>query len=676
MKQWIVKKSDDVAVQNIVEKTDLSKTAAKILSARGFNDIESLRDFFDFRELEDPFELIDMDKAADAVNDAVQNGEKICIYGDYDCDGVTATAILYSYLQMMGADVICYIPERSEGYGLNKTAIEKINNENAGLIITVDNGISAFDEAEYIAELGMKLVITDHHRPSDTLPRAIAVVDPHRSDCPSAFKELAGVGVALKLIAACEGDYTAALEEYSALAAIGTVADIVSLTGENRIIVTRGIESIKNTENIGLGALLDKCGISPDKIDSKTISFTLAPRINSAGRFGSAITALNALVSEDEDALEYVDELITLNSKRKEAEAKIYDEILEFIEKNPSVLYERVLVLAGEGWHHGVIGIVAAKLLNIYEKPVFLISVDPDGNATGSVRSVDGFNVFNALAACEDKLIKYGGHEKAGGFSLKSCNIEGFTELLFEYANTEFDEIPPLYLTADTVIRADELTVDNIKSLSVLEPFGEGNSEPVFLIRGAKVANIYSLGKGNHVKISFTYDGITGQAVMFFKRVTELEFSVNDIIDMLVNISVNEYMGKESLSIKVIDYRLSGLDQNKYLNAKRAYERFVCRQKLSDSYLKAMTPTREEFVNVYKTLRALKKTSFDRLYCKLAVYRINFAKMLITLDVFDEMKLAKVDHAKKTAEILKATERVDLNNSKILNALKAPCFQK
>ena len=675
MKQWIVNKPDETAVGKILMKTNLSKTAAQILVSRGLSDLNELNDFFNSDELEDPFALIDMDKAADAVNNAIAQGDKICIYGDYDCDGVTSTAILYSYLEMTGADVICYIPERSEGYGLNKLAIDRIFHEGVSLIITVDNGISATDEAEYIASLGMTLVITDHHQPPEILPKAAAVVDPHRADCPSKFKELAGVGVALKLIAACEGDYTAALDEYSALAAIGTVADIVSLTGENRIIVRRGIENLKNTENYGLCALMEKCSITPDKISAETIAFTLAPRINSAGRFGSPITALNALVSDDESAEDYADELMTLNSKRKEAEAKILQEILLFIEEYPSVLHERVLVLAGKGWHHGVIGIVAAKLMDLYEKPVFLISVDENKNATGSVRSIDGFNVFDALSACKDTLIRFGGHEKAGGFFLKEDSIEAFKDMLINYADSTFPDMPPMYLTADKIIMPDELDCDNIKTLGVLEPFGEGNKEPVFLIPGAQVQSVNSIGKGRHVKFSFSYNGITEQAIIFFKPIVELEFSAGDRIDILATVNVNEYGGKESLSIKVIDYRLSGIDQKKYLNASRAYEAFMRSETLGENYIKAITPSREDCVVVYKTLGVLKKTSFDRLFTRLINNNINYAKMRVSLDIFEEMSLAKINVAQKTAEIKKPTSRVNLEDSYILQSLKKSCDQ-
>lgn len=670
MKQWKIAKADENICSDILRKTNLSKTSAEILVSRGLTDLNELNDFFNGDELEDPFCIKDMDKAVEAVNRALQSGSKICVYGDYDCDGVTSTAILYSYLEMLGADVIYYIPERSEGYGLNKLAIDKIFHEGVSLIITVDNGISAIDEADYIKALDMELVITDHHQPSDVLPKAYAVVNPHRSDCGSKFKELSGAGVALKLIAAIEGDYSAVMEQFCEISAIGTVADVVSLTGENRIIVRQGLEYLKNTENIGLSCLMEKCSLSPDKINSSTVAFTIAPRINAAGRFGSAETALQALICEDESAEEFSDELILLNSKRKETQDKILAEIMAFIDEYPDVLHERVLVLAGRGWHNGVIGIVAAKLLSIFLKPVFLISLNDDGVGVGSARSVDGYNIFDALSACKNTLLKFGGHEKAGGFTVREEDIESFKESLLDYSKQNFEKMPKLMICADKVIAASELSVENIKSLSVLEPYGEGNREPVFAILSATVLNIYSIGKGKHSRITVNYGGVTEQALFFNSPPASLEFSRGDKIDMLTNISINEYNGKESLTIKVIDYRLSGINQSRYFAAFDAYEAFKRGESLDESYLRAMTPERGELVTVYKTVQELRSAKYDRLFFPLISKNINYAKMRISLDIFEELGLVELSASKQTVTALKATKKVDLDNSYILQALK------
>lgn len=670
MKQWKIAKADENICSEILRKTNLSKTVAEILVSRGFTNLSELNEFFNGDELEDPYCVKDMDKAVEAVNRALQKGEKICIYGDYDCDGVTSTTILYSYLEMMGADVSYYIPERSEGYGLNKLAIDKIFHDGVSLIVTVDNGISAIDEADYIKALDMELVITDHHQPPDVLPKAAAVVNPHRSDCCSKFKELSGAGIALKLIAAIDGDYSAVLEQFGEIASIGTIADIVSLTGENRIIVRRGLEYLKNTENIGLSRLMEKCSLSPDKINSSSIAFTIAPKINAAGRFGSAETALQALINEDESAEEFADELIFLNSKRQETQDKILAEILAFIDEYPDILHERVLVLAGRGWHHGVIGIVAAKLLNLFAKPVFLISLNDDGIGVGSARSVEGYNIFDALSVCKKILVKFGGHEKAGGFTVKEENIESFKEILLNYSEKNFHKMPKLMICADKVIAPSELSVENIKSMSVLEPYGEGNKEPVFAMLGATVLSIYSIGKGRHSRVTVSYGGKSEQILFFNFPNSSLEFSRGDKIDMLTNISVNEYNGNKSLMIKVMDYRLSGINQSRYFAAFDAYEAFKRGEHLDISYIKAMNPERAELVAVYKTVQELKTVKFDKLYFSLISKNINYAKLRICLDVFEELGLVEVSASKQSVTALKVTKKVDLENSYILQALK------
>lgn len=670
MKLWKINKPDENIVSDVLRRTDLSRTAAEILVSRGIYETDALDEFFNRDELSDPFEIIDMDKAADAINEAVSVGERICIYGDYDCDGVTSSSLLYLYLEMLGADVFCYIPERSEGYGLNTLAIDRIAQQGAELIITVDNGISAIDEAQYIKDLGIKLVITDHHQPGEVLPEAIAVVDPHRADCPSEFKELAGVGVALKLAAACEGgDYSAVFEQFADLAAVGTIADLVSLTGENRIIVSRGLRYLENTENAGLNSLMNKC--LNGSIDSTSVAFGIAPRINAAGRFGSPMTAFKALTADsEEEADEYVDQLISLNNSRRSTEDSIMSEILAFINENPEVLYERVLVLAGRGWHSGVIGIVAAKLLNLFSKPVFLMTVDESGNGIGSARSIDGYNIYEALSACKDILVKYGGHEKAGGFTVRERDIEEFRSRLLDYSKDRFPVMPSQTISVDMIIKPAELTVENIKTLSILPPYGEGNPEPVFAVPGARVTGITPLKGGKHSKITFEYGGVKEQALFFFCSPENLGFAVYDTVDILVNISVNVYAGKESLSIKVIDRRLSGMNQNKYIAAANAYEAYKRGEQLSDSYISAMTPKREELVTVYKELGALRAAGIDCLYSRVAGHGINFAKFKISIDIFEETGLAAVSAADRTVSIKKVKERVDITKSKILTTLK------
>ncbi|MBQ1434180.1 MAG: single-stranded-DNA-specific exonuclease RecJ, partial [Ruminococcus sp.] len=436
MFKWKIERCDEAKVAEFQSRTDLNRLTLEVLSARGYNDLDSIVDFFTDTELEGPSALIDMDKAVEHIEQAIDSYDLICIYGDYDCDGITSTTILFNYLESMGANVMYYIPEREAGYGMNIEAVEELAEKGVKLIITVDNGISAIEEAKKCKELGIKLVVTDHHQPGEELPDALAVVDPHRTDCPSNFKDLCGAGVALKLCAALDGgSYDAVFEQYADICAIGTVADIVPLNGENRTIVKRGLQYLPNTEIPGLDMMLDKLKIDRKAIGSEHIGFRIGPVINASGRFGSPLTAVKALTSEDpEDAESYVETMITLNTMRRSAEADIMKEIEAYIDEHPEVLWHRVLVLAGKGWHHGVIGIVASKVLDKYSKPTIIISIEENGMARGSARSVKGFNIHTCLTYCEELLIKYGGHECAGGFSLLEEKLDAFRDKIYEFA--------------------------------------------------------------------------------------------------------------------------------------------------------------------------------------------------------------------------------------------------
>ncbi|MBQ9375595.1 MAG: single-stranded-DNA-specific exonuclease RecJ, partial [Ruminococcus sp.] len=425
MKKWKVNKPDQKFVADFMRKCDLSKLVLEIMVSRGYTDFNRIAGFFSEKNLDDPFIIKDMQAAVDTINEAVDAYDLICVYGDYDCDGVTATTILYDYLLNMGANVTYYIPERADGFGMSISAVEKLHDMNVQLIVTVDNGIAAVAEADRIAELGMKLVITDHHQPPEKLPKAKAIVNPHRQDCPSGFKELCGAGVALKLCAALDdGNYDMILEQYADICALGTIADIVSLKGENRTIVQNGLMYLKNTENLGLSYLMEKANVNRDKLDSVSVAFQIAPRINAAGRFGSPLTAVKALLTEDDNEAEQLAEtLVTLNSQRKDTENKIMSEIFEYIDNNPQILNQRVLVLTGKGWNTGVIGIVSSRIMDYYGKPNVIISIDENGVGRGSARSIPGFSIFKCFTYAGDFLEQYGGHECAGGLTVIESNI-------------------------------------------------------------------------------------------------------------------------------------------------------------------------------------------------------------------------------------------------------------
>lgn len=667
MKKWKINQPDEKCVSEFIKKCDLNRLTLEVMSSRGYNDFDQIAEFFSKSELSDPFTITDMDKAVESINEAVDAYDLICVYGDYDCDGVTATSILYNYLESIGANVMYYIPEREAGYGLNIEAVRMLHEKDVKLIVTVDNGVSAVKEAEEIYSLNMKLVITDHHQPPIILPKAEAIVDPHRDDCKSLYKDLAGVGVALKLCAALDdGNYEAVVEQYADICAIGTVADIVPLTGENREIVKRGLQLLPNTDVLGLDKLLEKTKIDRNSITSTNIAFRLAPVINASGRFGSPITAVKALLSEyDDEAENYVETILNLNTQRKEAETEIMTEIVNNINESPELLDHRVLVLSGKGWHHGVIGIVASRILDFYSKPVVIISTDENGNARGSARSVKGFNIFKCLQYCEECLEKYGGHECAGGFSLDEDNIEMFRNKIYEFSDNE-EHIPVAVVNADKLLLPQDLTLDNVKGLSVMEPFGAENPQPIFAMLGARVDNIISLSQGKHTKIDFTYGGVKQQALMFGSNPQRLCFNVGDKIDMIVNLDINTFNGRESISIRVLDHRLSGLKQERYFAAKDCYEKLMRNESLPTAFIRKIIPDRTELIKVYKYINAVKQTTLDNLFMKLSDDSMNYCKLHICIDIFADKQLIEYKPATMKIKIKPVSKRVDLEDSDTL----------
>ena len=397
-KKWTVAKCDKDFAATVAQELGTDAFAALIATSRGLNDINEIDRFFDADAslTLDPFSIKDMDAASERINLAIDDFERICVFGDYDADGVTATALLYSYLETRGADVIRYIPDRiDEGYGMNCEAIEYLSGLGVKLIVTVDNGVSAIEEAKKCKELGIDLVVTDHHKVGEELPDAIAVVDPHREDCPSEFKEMSGVGVAFKLVCALEGgEEEMLLSEYGDLVALGTIGDVVTLTGENRAMVRKGLEMINKEPRPGITALMHEAGVYNKIFTSSTAAFTICPRINAAGRMSSANKALELLLCDDDDTASFIaEEINSMNSKRQHTETDIFSQAEKQLENNPEMLNDRVIVVDGEGWHPGVIGIVAARMVERYGRPCVVISRDGE-NAKGSCRSIEGFSIY------------------------------------------------------------------------------------------------------------------------------------------------------------------------------------------------------------------------------------------------------------------------------------------
>ncbi len=670
MKKWIIRKPDKEIAEKIERETDLSSLCAEVLAGRGFESAKDAAEKFFNDKLSDPFLLRDMQEAVDIINEALENADKICIYGDYDCDGITSTVMLYSYLECMGADVFYRLPERHEGYGLNPDVVREIADQGTKLIITVDNGISALPEAELIYELGMKLVITDHHLPGEELPLAEAIVNPHRKDCPSIFKNLCGAGVVLKLIAALEdGDYQTAVNEYCEIAAIGTVADIVELSGENRYIVSQGLRLMENSERCGIKALIQKSGVK-FPLTSTAVAFGLAPRINASGRFGSPTLAARLLLTEDEEeAVMLANELNKLNENRKKTENDIIDNISLTINSNPEITCNRVMVLSGNNWHHGVIGIVAARIVERFDKPCFIITIEGD-EARGSARAFGDFSVYKTLDYCSDVLLKFGGHMGAGGFSLKTSDIPEFERLIQEYADKNFSTMPVPELTAEKLLMPTEITVENIDDLKILEPYGEGNPQPVFALAGAEVMQIIPLSNGLHTKLKIKYGNIFLDMLLFRHSPDEVQLKDGDKADFMATLETRVYKERKSISIIVKDYRKSGMQQSKFFAARDAYEKFRRNEQLPDAYYKKICPDRDELIPVYKAISS-GKCSTETLYMSVASDSMNYCKLNLCVDIFKELGLINVNHFSNEITAVKNPVKTNIDNSEILKSLRS-----
>ena len=671
MKKWNVGRPDRKTISALMLGCSVTSLTAAALAAKGYSSAESVMESLNTDELSDPFLIKDMQQAADTINTAIENGERLCIYGDYDCDGIMSAVILYSYLLEAGADVTYYIPERSDGYGLNTKAVNEIYADGVSLIITVDNGISAIEEADYIYSLGMRLIVTDHHRQSEQLPRAEAVVDPHRHDCSSPFKDMCGAGLALKLVAALDGgDYTMALEQFGDLAAIATVADIVSLKGENRFLVSYGLELIRNTDRPALMALKEVCGLNDKPVDTRSVGFGIGPRINAAGRFGSPKTAAELFLCEDfDEALKTAKELDRLNNMRKDEENSIISEIYSMIDSNPSIIRGRVIFLCGNNWHHGVIGIVASRIVEQFGKPCFIVSKTEE-ELRGSARSFGEFSVFEALTATSEVLEKFGGHPGAGGFTVKSGMEESFHQLLEKYALDNYKVMPVAELYADSPVSPQELEIENIKGLDVLEPFGTDNEPPLFYIENAQILDIFPLSDGAHTKLRVQTGYAKAEALMFRKSPSELPVSKGDACSMIISLGVNEYRGIVSPNIIISDIRPQPFEQSKYFAALNAFEAFMRGEDLPQNYYPSMYPSRDDVIKIYKSIPD-RGINTDTLYIRISDRNINYCRFCISVEALRQLGLVSVSCADSMIKRINVTQKADLDSAPVLVSLRS-----
>ena len=673
-KKWVVAKGDKDFAALTAQELSIDPFAALLVTSRGFNDIDSIEKFFDNEAVLslDPFSIKDMDKAAERINKAIDEFELICVFGDYDADGVTATALLYSYLEARGANVIRYIPDRIlEGYGLNSGAVRELAQRGVKLIVTVDNGVSAIEEAQLAKQLGMTLVVTDHHKVGAVLPEAYAVVDPHREDCPSTFKEMSGVGVAFKLVCALEGGADdMLLEEYGDLVALGSIGDVVSLTGENRIMVRNGLRIIKEEPSPGIAALMESAGMGDKYFNASSAAFTVCPRINAAGRMGSANKALELLLCDDPEEAEFIaEEINNMNVLRQKTENEIFMQATAMLNEDPELKNDKIIVVDGEGWHQGVIGIVAAKITERYGRPCIVISRDGE-KAKGSCRSVEGFSIYDAIESVSDCLEHFGGHTLAAGVGLKSSRIFEFRCRINEYAANI--EMPFALQKIDCRLLPSSISLDLLDSLSMLEPFGSGNPQPCFGLFGVKIDDVTGISEGRHIRMSVSRNGSRTGVVCFGMPEKSFPFEKGDTVDLAVNLDRNVYNGETRVSVIVRGIRPSLTDEEKVLSSIRLCERLARGESLSSEEAKALLPDRELEVAVFKSIKAkpLKDCCYEALCVRLGDDGSKLAAITVTAEVMIEMGILAVDEDNRIYVPQNPT-KVNLEDSDLMKKIKS-----
>jgi len=642
----------------------------QLLRQRGIGSREEMERFLkpDARHLNDPFLMKDMDRAAQRVVQAIERRESVLIYGDYDVDGVTATSILFDFLRKTGLEPEFYIPDRTEeGYGISDAAVDAVCRSSYDLLITVDCGITAKEQAEAIknrridAGTPLDIIITDHHQCHDeTLPQVYAILNPHLPDCPYPFKYLCGAGIALKLVQAVGMiiGKSEAYREYLDLAALATIADIVDLTGENRVIASLGLKKINSGCCLGIKALMDTAGISDGAIDSRRVAFMLAPRVNAAGRMGDAKRAVRLFTTHDpNEARSIAEELNRTNSLRQEVQDAILSQAVQMIETDEAYKNSMVTVAWGEGWHHGVVGIVASKLVDRYHKPAFVFSVE-DGIAVGSGRSIPGYNLFQCMASQGSLLVKFGGHEQAGGLTLAADSLPAFREGVNRHAadNMPADALEPA-MNIDCVLEPGDITVENAKLLGLLEPFGQGNPAPVLMVKGVRISDIRLVGEGKHLRLRFANGSRDVDAVFFGQGELERHLRVGDRLDIAFSMGTQVWQGVEYLRLRILDLRMdeTTISRNLFLmEAARRFELLDCDYDwlyngINNHLVNAddITVQRDDLAAVYRYVmkHGMERISTADLFWHARVIadefniKMNYYKLMLSLLIFDELQL-------------------------------------
>ena len=669
---WKVSQLEAGAVNALVG-SGYAPLAAMVLASRGIGDDRQARAYLDCNApLLAPFLMTDMDKAAGRVGLAMSRGEKIAVFGDYDVDGITATCLLTDFLRRHGADVVSYIPGRlEEGYGLNPIAIHQLHAEGVKLIVTVDCGITAVSEAELCKQLGIDLVITDHHECKQTLPAAAAVVDPHRCDGGYPHKNLSGVGVAFKLASALCGSQETVLEEYADMVCLGTVADVMPLQGENRVFVARGLESLAHTKRPGIAALMAECGCAPETVSASSIGFMLAPRINAAGRMGQIDLAVELFLTDDPDkAAEAARGLCELNRQRQAVESEIYRQAVSML---PMGKPPEAIVLADESWHQGVVGIVASRIAEEYACPTFLICLDGE-HGKASSRSHGGFNLFASLSALSPLLESYGGHELAAGFTISRANIPEFRRQICALAAQYYtDDVPRTVLDVDCAVSPELLTLHNVDSLQMLEPCGNGCPKPVLMMKNLTIDRISMVGGGRHMRLRLCSGHTYLNAIYFSANPQTVSIQPGDLVDVAFTPQVNEFRGTRTVQMNVIDIRPSCSAE---CLPDAAPYRDMQRGNLTSGEAAALLPDRKMLALVWRYLDAANPVQESPMCLCRKIVRwsgqpLNLGQMLTCLDIFRDVGLLTVQRQHKYVSIrlTPGEGKADLSRSQTMQRL-------
>ncbi len=669
--------------EEALRRAGVPALCAKVLSARGWTDPQATLGFlYEDAPLCDPMAMRDMDLAVDRLRLALDRGETIAVYGDYDVDGITATCLMTEFLRDQGASVLSYIPNRlDDGYGLTCPAVDRLKERGAELIVTVDCGITAVEETAYAKGLGLDVIITDHHECKEVLPPATAVVDPHRSDSGYPFPHLAGVGVALKVCMALAGPARTMelLDRYAELAALGTVADVMRLTDENRTIVRRGLAALPHTERPGLRALLREAGAEGKALSSISVGYTLAPRINAAGRMGRSEVALELLLTTDEArGAQLARELCELNHQRQELEGEIFAQCDLLVDSLPADQRE-ALVLSGDTWHQGVVGIVASRLTEKYAVPAFMICLQ-DGRGKGSCRSYGGMNLFALLEGCSDLLENYGGHELAAGFTILEGNIPAFRQRVNDLARAaRADKEPMTALTVDYVLTDPSLlTQEEVEQLSLLEPYGPGNPKPVFRLDRCGVAGLTQVGNGKHMKLKLSAGGERLDSIFFSATAEEMGISGVERVDVCFYPQINEYRGWRNVQLQLCDLRPA---RTRAQAEEELFRRLMEGEALSPVEAAALLPTRQEFANLWRYLRTrqeregpIEETAqrLARNVARTCGLREAFMRTQVCLAVFHDRGLIQIERATDhlLIHVRESGEKVDLESAELMRQLR------